>query len=282
MASDQPTSILCPNCRHLVSVQAERCLYCGTSHPSAWWKNNLLTRGMRHPNTMLRALIGVNIAMYVISLLLHLGGLRISLFNPLSFLSPDSRSLLVLGATGTIPIDNLHRWWTLVSASYLHGGILHIAFNMLALYQLFPLIASEYGSSRIFAIYTLTGIIGFAVSYLAGIQFTIGASASLCGLIGAALYFGKSRGGAYGAAVYRQIGGWAITIFLFGFLIPGINNWAHGGGMAAGALCGYWLGYRERVREQLWHHLLASACVVLTVGVLAWAIVTSLLYKASM
>lgn len=282
MSSDQPTSILCPNCRHLVNTQADRCLYCGTSHPGAWWKNNLVTRGMQHPDLMLRVLIGANIAMYVVSLLLDFGGLRTSMSNPLSFLSPDNRSLLLLGATGTIPIDNLHRWWTLISASYLHGGILHLVFNMIALRQIFPLIANEYGPSRLFVIYTLTGIIGFAVSYWAGIPFTIGASASLCGMIGAALYFGKSRGGAYGTAVYRQIGGWALTIFLFGFLIPGINNWAHGGGMAAGALCGYWLGYRERVREQLWHHLLASACVVFTVVILAWAVVTGLLYQVSM
>jgi rhomboid protease GluP len=263
-------------------MQAEHCPHCGTSHPGAWWKNNLLTRGMQDPHLMLRVLIGVKIAMYVVSLLLHLGGLQNSLANPLTFLSPDNRSLLLLGATGTIPIDNLHRWWTLVSASYLHGGILHLVFNMIALRQIFPLIASEYGPSRMFVIYTTTGIIGFGVSYLAGIPFTIGASASLCGLIGAALYFGKSRGGSYGTAVYRQIGGWAITIFLFGFLIPGINNWGHGGGMAAGVLCGYWLGYQERVREQLWHHLLASASVVFTVGVLAWAVVMSLLYKLSM
>ena len=70
-------------------------------------------------------------------------------------------------------------------------------------------------------------------------------------------------------------------IFLFGFIVSGINNWAHGGGMVAGALCGYWLGYQDQSREQLWHKLLASACVVLTVIVLAWAIVTSLIYQAT-
>lgn len=281
MSNDQPTSTLCPNCRRLVNMQAERCLHCGTTHPGAWWKNNVLTRGLQHPNMMLRVLIGVNIAMFVLSLMINVGGSQTSMTGFLTFLSPDRRSLLLLGATGTIPIDNLQRWWSLVSASYLHGGLLHIVFNMIALRQIFPLIAIEYGPSRMFVIYTLTGIIGFAVSYLAGIPLTIGASASLCGLIGAALYFGKSRGGTYGTAIYQQIGGWALTIFLFGFMIPGINNWGHGGGMAAGVLCGYWLGYRERTPEQLWHHLLASVSVVLTVAILAYAIVTSLLYQAS-
>lgn len=282
MADDQPTSTLCPNCRRLVSAQAERCLHCGMARPGVWWKNNRFTRGLQHPDMMWRALIGVNLAMYVVSLLLYLGGSQTAVSNPLAWLAPDTRSLLALGATGTIPIDHLHRWWSLVAASYLHGGILHLAFNMIALRQILPLIASEYGPSRTFVIYTLTGVIGFAVSYLAGIRLTIGASASLCGLIGAALYFGKSRGGTYGTLVFRQIGGWAITIFVFGFFIPGINNWGHGGGMAAGALCGYWLGYQERLGERLWHHLLSSACIVLTVGVLAWALVTSVLYRSLM
>jgi rhomboid protease GluP len=224
----------------------------------------------------MRALIAVNIVMYVISLLMNLKAIQVSA-NPLGFLSPDPRSLLLLGATGTIPLDDFHRWWTLVSANYLHGGVLHLVFNMLALRQLGPLIAQEYGVSRLFILYTLTGIIGFAVSYWAGIRFTIGASAAVCGLIGAALYFGKSRGGTYGQAIYRQVGGWAVSIFIFGFLMPGINNWGHGGGMAAGALLGFLLGYQEQTREQFWHALLAHSLILLTILILAWAVLTGLL-----
>jgi len=282
MTDNQPTSILCPNCHRLVSVQAERCLHCGLARPGAWWKNNPLTRALQHPDMMWRALIGVNVAMYVISLLLNVGGSLNAVSNPLDWLAPDNSSLLALGATGAIPIDHLNRWWSLISASYLHGGLLHLAFNMFALRQILPLIVGEYGPSRAFVIYTLTGVMGFAVSYWAGIPLTIGASASLCGLIGAALYFGKSRGGTYGTVIYRQIGGWAISIFVFGFLIPGINNWAHGGGMAAGVLCGYWLDYQERLSERLWHRLLASVCVVLTAGVLAWALAMGLLVRSWM
>ena len=282
MTDNQPTSILCPNCRRLVSAHADRCLHCGLARPGAWWKNNFLTRALQHPDMMWRALIGVNVAMYVISLLLNVGGSPNATSNPLAWLAPGSQSLLALGATGTVPIDRLHRWWSLISASYLHGGLLHLAFNMFALRQILPLIVGEYGPSRAFVLYTLTGVAGFVVSYWAGIPLTIGASASLCGLIGAALYFGKSRGGTYGTVIYRQIGGWAISIFVFGFLIPGINNWAHGGGMAAGVLCGYWLGYQERLRERLWHRLLASVCVILTVGVLAWALAMGLLVRSWM
>ncbi len=121
-----------------------------------------------------------------------------------------------------------------------------------------------------FTIYTLGGVCGFFLSVLAGVPFTIGASASVCSLIGAILYFGKSRGGAYGEAIYSQIGGWAISIFLFGFMVPGINNWAHGGGMAAGALLGYLLGYQEHSRENSAHKYLGLSCLTLTSMVLAW------------
>lgn len=199
--------------------------------------------------------------------------------NPLRFLTPSNTSLLLLGASGTVPIDGLGRWWTLLTAGWLHGGILHLFFNMAALRQLGPLILREYGTSRTVALYTLGSVGGFLVSYAARIPFTIGASAAVCGLIGAALYYGRSRGGAYGSAVFQQVGGWAVGIFLFGFLVPGINNWAHGGGMAAGFLLGHLLGYEERGRELPWHQWLAGGSVVATALALAWALATALLVR---
>jgi rhomboid protease GluP len=199
--------------------------------------------------------------------------------SPFGFLSPDNRILLLLGATGTMPIETFHRWWSLVSASYLHGSLLHLVFNLIALRQLAPLIIQEYGLARMFSIYTLGGIGGFLFSYLAGVPFTIGASAAVCALIGAALYYGKSRGGTYGRQVFQQIGGWAIGIFVFGLLVPGINNWAHGGGMAAGILCGLLMGYQDNRREMLSHRLLGVSCALVTVLILFWAVTTALVYR---
>jgi rhomboid protease GluP len=123
-----------------------------------------------------------------------------------------------------------------------------------------------------FTIYTLGGICGYLLSYAAGIPFTIGASAAVCGLAGALLYYGKSRGGSYGSAVYQQLSGWVISIFIFGLLIPGINNWAHGGGIIGGALIGLLLGYTEKRRESLFHRLLALLCVAVTVVALCRAL----------
>ncbi len=236
------------------------------------------TRGFNDPYVLIKSIISVNVAIYVISLLLNPKGFGLAL-NPLTFLSPSGPILELLGATGRAPIDADQRYWTLVAANYLHGSILHIFFNMAALRQLGLLVAREYGVYRMFIIYTLGGIIGFVVSYLASVSWTIGASAAVCGLAGALLYYGKSRGGIYGRTLYKQIGIWVILLFIFGILIPVINNWGHGGGIAAGIGLGFLLGYQERKKENRFHKLLAGSCAVLTLVILGWAVVSGIYYR---
>ncbi|HSR36055.1 MAG TPA: rhomboid family intramembrane serine protease, partial [Desulfurivibrionaceae bacterium] len=269
MTAAHKNSLLCPNCRRLISRDEPKCPWCGIAHPGSRLKGLFAGRLFERPEQLLHLIIGVNVAMYVLSLLLNPATAGLAM-NPFHFLSPDNRSLLLLGATGTLPINALGRWWSLFSASYLHGSLLHILFNMLALRQLLPLVAQEFGSARMFAIYTIGGIGGFLLSYLAGVRFTIGASAAVCGLIGAVLYYGKHRGGGYGQELFSQVGGWAIGIFAFGLLVPGINNWGHGGGMVAGALAAMLLGYRERSRETFFHKALAGTCGLATLAVLLW------------
>ena len=277
MANPQRQSILCPNCKKLISVSESRCPYCGTSRPGSRWKNNPWTRGFQDPGQFVKTLIGINIGMYIISILFNPGATGLSM-NPLTFLSPSERSIFILGATGTVPIDQYHRYWTLISASFLHGGILHIFFNMVALRQLATVVNREYGVYRMFIIYTVSGIVGFLISYLAGVAFTIGASASVCGLVGALMYYGKSRGGIYGRNLYRQIFIWVIFLFVFGLVVPGINNWGHGGGLLAGILFGFRLGYQEEKQEDLLHRILAGVCATTTVVILLWAVGSSVYY----
>jgi rhomboid protease GluP len=274
----QRQSILCPNCRKLISASEAKCPYCGTSRPGSWFKNNAWTAGFRDPGQMVKYIMAVNIGMYIISILFNPGGAGLSL-NPMTFLSPSENSLLLLGATGTFPIDRYHRFWTLISANYLHGGILHIFFNMVALYQLAFIVIREYGVYRMFAIYTLSGICGFYVSYLAGVELTIGASAAILGLVGSLLYYGKSRGGAYGRAIYKQVAVWTVLIFVFGIVVRGINNWGHAGGMLAGILLGFLLGYQEKKKENLFHKMLAGVCAAATIATLVWAVSTTLYYS---
>jgi len=259
---------LCPRCRQLIGSEETTCSWCGTSRSAPWWQIMNWTRGAMDGDWVIKAIISANVLYFALSLLLGgIGGL----------LSPGQSGLMRLGATGTFPIDQFGSYWTLLSANYLHSGILHLAFNLMALKQIAPWVSNEYGSSRMFSIYTLGGVIGFLVSYLAGVAFTIGASAAVCSLIGSLLYYGKSRGGAYGSSVYREVSGWVVSLFIFGLIFPGINNWGHGGGILGGIICGALLGYNERRREGTFDQALALLCGVATVGVLAWAAVRAIL-----
>lgn len=278
MPPTQRQSILCPNCRKLISISEERCPHCGTAKPGSFLKNNIWTRGLSNPYLLIKAVIAVNAGIYILSLLLFPSpsSFRPSLF---SFLSPSAISIEMLGATGSVPVGTGHQYWTLVAASYLHGSILHILFNMMAFRQLATLVAREFGAYRMFSIYTLGGVVGFLVSWLAGVSWTIGASAGVCGLLGAMLYYGKNRGGVYGRALYKQLSVWVVVLFIFGFVMRGINNWGHGGGILAGLFLGFILGYQEKKKENISHKTLAGVCAVVTVLVLAWAVFRSLLFR---
>jgi rhomboid protease GluP len=264
-------SILCPNCRKLISMDEPVCPYCGLIRPGLHNTAGII-RKIFLGSDPVRTIIYVNIAFYVLSLIL--GG--ISAEGSFNFLSPSSQSLFLLGASGTIPVIGAHRYWTLISASFLHGGILHIAFNMMALYQLGPFVLREFGFHRFINLYIITGICGFAVSVLFGVPFTIGASASICGLIGAIVYFGKSRGDHYGEIIYKEAMGWVVGLIVFGLIFSGINNWAHGGGILSGIGLAFLMGYNDNKQESAWIKLLAYACILITVLVLIWAVANSM------
>jgi rhomboid protease GluP len=72
--------------------------------------------------------------------------------------------------------------------------------------------------------------------------------------------------------------GWIVGLVIFGLLIPGINNWAHGGGVLAGLLLGFLLGYQDRRQETALHQLLGWACILLTIAVLFRAVIGALSY----
>jgi rhomboid protease GluP len=133
-----------------------------------------------------------------------------------------------------------------LSASWLHAGILHILFNMMAVRQLAPGVADMYGPARMVIIYVGAGVAGFLLSsfagaflpplpFLRGGTFTLGASASVSGLVGAILYYGKRSGSRMAHQYATQT---ALMLVLYGFFMPGIDNYAHAGGFAGGYLVG--------------------------------------------
>ena len=213
------------------------------------------------------------IALYILSLILDPAG-ALKPRGPFEVFSPSVTALRALGMTGAGPWL-LGHWWTLVTSIYLHGGLLHILFNVLWIRQLGPAVEELYGPARFFVIFTVSGVVGFVVSDAAGVSFTVGASGSIFGLLGAMVAFGQRRGGVFGTMVLRQYGQWAVLLFVLGFFMSGVNNLAHAGGFVGGLASGLVLSLAERRAETTLDHLLAGGLVIVTVSAFGLALATA-------
>ncbi len=254
-------AILCPSCHKLVSQDAEVCLHCGQRKPGLWGATAAVRKlglNIDFPNVI----VGLCIALYVIGLLLDPSALLGNFSNPLRFLSPSMESSFALGMTGSQPIFGYGLWWTPITAIYLHGGLLHIFFNAMWIRQLGPLVEELFGPFRLFIIFTAAGIVGFIASALFGSAFTLGASGSIFGLLAAAIAYGRRVGS---SMFTRQFMQWAGLIFIMGFIMPGVDNWAHGGGFVGGYIAASLLG-RTVEREGIGTYIGAGLCALATVG----------------
>src|SRR5262249_41924595 len=147
--------------------------------------------------------------------------------------------------TGGFALD-LGQWWTLFTAIYLHGSLLHIVFNLVWINQLAPAVEDLYGRSRLVVIFTVAGVVGFVLSNAVGVPAPIGASGAIFGLLGAMVRYGRSRGGVYGMAVFRQYWQWSLVLFVMGFLMPGVNDLAHAGGFLGGYVAALVVGHADQ------------------------------------
>lgn len=267
--------MLCPACGQLVGVNDDRCLNCGRLRPGMWGFAHLL-RSDSPDMGFTQLVFWACGALYLACLAAQPDAIS-------SMLSPGVRALDRFGASGALAVFGRGRWWTVLSANWLHAGILHIAFNMMAVRDLVPLTAHLYGAARTVIIYCVAGVVGFLSSSVAFAFFrflpevlrggyrTIGASAAIFGLIGALLYYGR-RGGSrmIGEAAKR----WAIGGLVFGFVVPGIDNWAHLGGLAGGYVAARILD--PLLPERGDHVLGAVACLALSLAAVIASVVTDL------
>jgi rhomboid protease GluP len=256
-------SMVCPNCGRLISVNASSCMHCGRKNPGLWGYGPALSRWLAHINGLVPILTAVCVVLFVLSVLLELiTSSRPQILSSIWALSTEN--LYRLGLTGRFAIRQGH-WWTLLTAVYLHGGILHILFNLMWLRQLGYMVEELFGTYRAFIIFSMAGITGFVFSVFMGSMFTLGSSGAVFGMLGALIYYGRKRGGYFGAAIFRQVGSWAIMAFIFGFLFPNIDNWAHFGGFIGGYLSAMFLGYREIRAEKAVDRYSAFLLLLLTV-----------------
>jgi rhomboid protease GluP len=229
--------------------------------------------------------VGLSVVMYALTLIGSRGDIMgRSLFT---MLSPNTTSLLLFGASGSVPVFLLDRWWTVLSAAWLHGGLLHIFFNMYWVRQIGPAVADLYGPGRLVIIYTAGAIGGFALSSFAGeyfqfmpfralqgAQLTVGASAPIFGLFGALVYYGRRTGS---SATYRMAMQYALIMFLFGLIMPGVDNYGHAGGFIGGYAASRFLDplSPERVNHMVW----ALVCLVLSVLSIVASVVHGLMLE---
>jgi rhomboid protease GluP len=235
--SKQPRPQLCPNCGSLVGINATRCHNCGTNLKfSMAAVNRSLSGVFSGPAPVTTALLVANILMFGVEWMAATaegGGGGLSILGSMSGLATYR-----LGASFGPAIFGLHEWYRLITAMFLHGGLIHIGVNMMSLMQLGPALEELYGSARYLFLYVLTGAFGFLVSAATG-HFSLGASGALMGIVGAMLAVTSKRGGSYMHDLRSRLITSVVILFAIGFF-PGIriDNWAHGAGLAAGFVLG--------------------------------------------
>jgi rhomboid protease GluP len=260
-------SVVCPSCGSLVGVRDDKCYTCGRSNPGLWGFGPAL-RQLGVNLGFSQIIVGTCVTLWVITLLMSGSAIRVG--NIMSALSPSTPVLFLFGASGAIPVFGLGRWWTVLSAGWLHAGLLHILLNMYWVWQMGPAMADMLGPARTVIIYTVGGIAGFvlssfagaflpAIPFLHGADFTVGASAPVFGLIGALYHYGRTT-----SSLARQQAQYIIIqAVLFGVIMganSGIDNYAHLGGFAGGYFTSAFLNPMTRERGD--HVIIAFGCLV--------------------
>jgi rhomboid protease GluP len=278
-------SVICTSCGVLVGVKDDTCYNCGRRNPGLWGFAPAL-RALGGDLGFVPFAIGACAIIFALTLVFSQG--QIGMGGFLGFLSPNNLALFTFGASGAIPIFQFDRWWTVLSAGWLHGGLMHIFFNMYALRVLAPATSELYGPGRMVIIYVTSSVAGFALSSFAGefiprlnflifsfggSDFTVGASASIAGLIGAILYYGH-RSGSGQAREYAKT--YIIMFVVMGFLMRGIDNYAHLGGVLGGYATGRLLDPLKP--ERVDHIVIALVCL----GVSLLSVVASVLHASTL
>ncbi|HET7695888.1 MAG TPA: rhomboid family intramembrane serine protease [Vicinamibacterales bacterium] len=263
-------SVVCASCGSLVGVNDDKCYTCGRRNPGLWGFGPVLRRFGNDLGFVSLILYG-SIAVYFLSLVLTvLAGGNLLGGSAFSILGPAPGINYLLGASGARPVFYDGRWWTLLSAGWLHAGALHILFNMMWVRDLGPAVAEMYGAARMVIIYTIGCIGGFLLTSLLGAYFpfipflsgayqSVGASAPIFGLLGALVHYGR-RGGS--SLVGSTALNFAITAGIFGLIMPGIDNSAHLGGFIGGYLASMWLDPLKP--ERMDHFIIAALCLLAT------------------
>ncbi len=261
---------MCPNCRAFITTSDKTCPYCD-------FKIGPRAIEYRAPADVLGGLIPHARFTTVVILLINTGLYAAMALHSMQssdghggIMDLDGRTLFDFGAKFR-PAIRAGEWWRLITAGFLHGGVLHILMNSWVLFDLGTQVEETYGTSRYLVLYIFTTVTGFYASYLWSPTLSIGSSAGIFGLIGAMIALGVKDRSAYGIAVRSVYTRWAMYGLLMG-LLPffAVDNAAHIGGLAGGFVLAYVAGTPKLAgnTEALWR---ALAGVAIAVTLIAFA-----------
>jgi rhomboid protease GluP len=254
------TRRMCPSCRAFVTTSDRVCPYCQAP---------LGARAVerRNPGEILGGLIPHARFTTVMILLINTALFLVQTYVPQSGITQAGQSVPAAFLDG--------QWWRLVTAGFLHGGYLHILMNSWVLFDLGAEVDTLYGTSRLIVFYFVSTVTGFWASSHFGSYPSVGSSAGIFGLIGAMLAFGFTDRSALGRQVKSLYTRWVIYGLVLSF-IPGVDIWAHIGGIAGGLVAGL-LASTPRARLMWKEPLLravAGVCIALTL------VAFGMMYKA--
>ena len=154
----------------------------------------------------------------------------------------DTGVLIKYGANLDVLVKN-GEYYRLLTSMFLHSGLLHLFFNMYALYIIGPQVESFFGKTKYLIIYLLSGISGSLLSIAFNVNtVSVGASGAIFGLFGALLYFGYNYRGYLGNVIKSQILPVVIINLIFGFISTGVDVAGHIGGLIGGIIVSSVLG----------------------------------------
>jgi membrane associated rhomboid family serine protease len=248
---------ICPDCMISASV--------GFQCPECVREGNKGTRQARthfggrvtdDPGWVTRVLIGVNVVLFVVQLASSSFTFRFELIGAL----PPPPNIAFEGVADG-------QYYRLLTAAFLHGGYLHIALNMYALFLFGPPLEQALGRVRFVALYLISALGGSALSYAFSnpAQPSLGASGAVFGLLGAFFVVNRRLG--------RDTSGLLVLVainFAFGFIAANIDWRAHLGGLIAGALTALALVYAPPARRNVVQIAGGLVVLVAIVALVAW------------
>jgi rhomboid protease GluP len=273
-------SVVCPSCGSLVGVRDDKCYSCGRSNPGLWGFGPAL-RAIGADFGFAPLVIGSCSVTYALMLLASGSGLQVA-GGAMSFLVPSQQAMLMFGASGAFPVFVQGHWWTLLTASWLHGSFLHILFNMMWVRDLGPALVEMIGAPRTVIVYIVSGICGFLLSsampyspvpipFFGGAPLTLGASASVLGLLGALLHYGRKSGS---RLIHSTALNYVLILFVMGLFMRGVDNTAHLGGFLGGY--GVSALFNPLTREKGDHLIIALVLLAATFLALVYSVFTAL------